>query len=103
MSAATYASWRTRNSSRSQPCSCVNITGGSKLYGGGIDEIDLIAIDIRRESDVGLATLNGTRRAIGLKPYADFSELTSDLILQSSFQSLYGSIEEVDLFMGGLA
>jgi peroxidase len=73
------------------------------LVGGDIDEIDLIAIDIRRQYDVGLATLNGTRKAIGLRPYTSFAQLTDDPVLQASFQSLYGTIDNVDLFMGGLA
>jgi len=73
------------------------------LVGGGVDEIDLIAIDIQRQYDVGLGSLNQTRKAIGLKPYKSFAEFTSDPILQASFQNLYGSIDNVDLFMGGLA
>jgi peroxidase len=73
------------------------------LVGGGVDEMDLIAIDIRRESDVGLATLNQTRRALGMQPYGSFAALTSDPVLQKSFQQLYGDVKNVDLFMGGLA
>jgi peroxidase len=73
------------------------------LVGGGIDQMDLIAIDIQRERDVGLATLNGTRRAIGMQPYTSFAQLTADPVLQSSFQNVYGNIDDVDLFMGGLA
>jgi peroxidase len=73
------------------------------LVGGEIDEMDLIAIDIRRESDVGLGTLNQTRRALGLQPYSSFSQLTSDPMLQKNFQTVYGSVDKVDLFMGGLA
>jgi peroxidase len=73
------------------------------LVGGEVDQIDLIAIDIRRESDVGLGTLNQTRRAIGLAPYTSFAQLTTDPVLQRSFQTVYGNIGKVDLFMGGLA
>jgi len=73
------------------------------LVGGGVDEMDLIAIDIQRERDVGVGSLNQTRSAIGLKPYSGFAELTSDPILQKSFQDVYGDISKVDLFMGGLA
>jgi peroxidase len=73
------------------------------LVGGDIDEMDLIAIDIQREKDVGLGTLNQTRQAIGLKRYASFAELTSDPVLQKNFQTVYGNIDNVDLFMGGLA
>jgi peroxidase len=73
------------------------------LVGGGKDLIDLIAIDIQRERDVGLGTLNATRRAIGMAPYSSFSQLTRDLVLQRQFHALYGNIDNVDLFMGGLA
>ena len=73
------------------------------LVGGEVDQIDLIAIDIRREGDVGLGTLNQTRRALGMFPYNSFSQLTSDPILQQSFEIVYGDIDNVDLFMGGLA
>jgi peroxidase len=73
------------------------------LVGGGVDQIDLIAIDIQRESDVGLGTLNQTRRAIGMQPYRSFAQLTADPVLQKNLQTVYGSIDNVDLFMGGLA
>jgi peroxidase len=73
------------------------------LVGGGVDEMDLIAIDIQRESDVGLGSLNQTRRAIGLRPYGSFAQLTRDPNLQRSFENVYGDIDNVDLFMGGLA
>ncbi|MEJ0006249.1 MAG: peroxidase family protein [Steroidobacteraceae bacterium] len=73
------------------------------LVGGGIDLIDLIAIDIQRERDVGLGSLNQTRRAIGLSPYSSFSQLTSDTVLQQNLQIVYGNIDAVDLFIGGLA
>jgi peroxidase len=73
------------------------------LPGGNVDQVDLIAIDIQRERDAGLATLNQTRQAIGLPPYTSFGQLTSDRVLQKSFAAVYGSIDKVDLFMGGLA
>jgi peroxidase len=73
------------------------------LVGGNVDEIDLIAIDIQRNRDVGINTLNQTRKALGLAPYSSFAALTSDPVLQNSFQKVYGSIDNVDLFMGGMA
>ncbi len=73
------------------------------LVGGGIDEIDLIAIDIQRARDVGVGTLNQTREALGFRPYQSFAELTPDPVLQKALQSVYGSIGNVDLFIGGLA
>jgi peroxidase len=73
------------------------------LPGGNLDLVDLIAIDIQRGRDVGLNTLNQTRKALGLAPYASFAELTADTTLQAQFQALYRNIDEVDLFMGGQA
>jgi peroxidase len=73
------------------------------LPGGNVDQVDLIAIDIQRERDVGLGTLNQTRKALGLAPHASFAALTLDQGLQLQFQALYGDIDQVDLFMGGQA
>jgi peroxidase len=73
------------------------------LVGGEVDEIDLIAIDIQRERDAGLGTLDQTRQAIGLQPYNTFADLTPDPVLQKNLQSVYGTVDKVDLFMGGLA
>jgi peroxidase len=73
------------------------------LVGGDVDEIDLIAIDIQRERDVGLGTLNQTRKALGFNRYNSFSQLTRDPVLQANLQSVYGNIDNVDLFIGGLA
>ena len=85
------------------------------LVGGGMDLIDLIAIDIQRQRDVGLGTLNQTRRALDMSPYRQISDLTSDPVLQGELQALYSSpnptsptrpkpaIDNIDLFIGGLA
>jgi len=73
------------------------------LPGGDVDEMDLIAIDIQRERDVGLGTLNQTRQAYGLSPYDSFEDLTSDPMLQANLKKVYGNINDVDLFIGGLA
>jgi peroxidase len=75
----------------------------ASLVGGGVDLIDLIAIDIQRERDVGLASLNQTRAALNLAPYKSFAALTSDPVLQKNLKAVYGSIDQVDLFIGGLA
>ena len=57
------------------------------LVGGGVDEMDLIAIDIQREKDVGLGTLNQTRKALGMRPYRSFADLTPDPVLQSKLKA----------------
>jgi peroxidase len=73
------------------------------LVGGDTDEMDLIAIDIQRERDVGLGTLNETRRALGLFAYSSFAQVTPDPILQNDLQMIYGTVGHLDLFIGGLA
>jgi peroxidase len=73
------------------------------LVGADVEEIDLIAIDIQRERDAGLGTLNQTRQAIGLQPYNTFADLTPDPALQKNLQDVYGTVDKVDLFIGGLA
>jgi hypothetical protein len=73
------------------------------LVGGGVDAVDLIAIDIQRQYDVGLGSLNQTRKAIDLNPYNSISDLLSDTKLRAEFLNAGGSIKNVDLFMGGLA
>jgi len=75
------------------------------LVGGGVDKIDLIAIDIQRQRDVGLGTLNQTRKALGMKTYDSYEDLTPDTKLQANLKTVYGEngIDNVDLFIGGLA
>lgn len=73
------------------------------LVGGDVDEMDLIAIDIQRERDVGLGTLNQTRRALGMSPFNSFAQVTSDPILQANLQQVYRDVNNLDLFIGGLA
>ena len=64
---------------------------------------DLAAIDILRERDLGVATLNQTREALGMTPYTSFDQITSDTTLAGELQQVYGSVDQVDLFVGGLA
>jgi peroxidase len=64
---------------------------------------DLAAIDILRERDLGIATLNQTREALGMTPYTSFDQITSDPQLANELAQAYGSVDEVDLFVGGLA
>jgi hypothetical protein len=67
------------------------------------DAMDLIAIDIQRERDLGVGSLNQTREALGLTPYTDFSQITSDPTVLANLQKVFSSVDDVDLFIGGLA
>jgi hypothetical protein len=80
-----------------------NLLFAANPGGAPPDAIDLIATDIQRVRDIGLSTLNQTRAALGLKEYASFAEVTSDPVVAQHLQQVYGDINKLDLFMGGLA
>ena len=65
--------------------------------------MDLAAINIQRGRDLGLGTLNQTRLALGLKAYRSFSEISADPATASALQSVYGTVDAVELWVGGLA
>ena len=65
--------------------------------------MDLIAIDIQRERDLGIGSLNQTREALGLTPYTDFDQISSDPTVVANLQKVFSSVDDVDLFIGGLA
>lgn len=70
---------------------------------GAIPAIDLAARNIQRGRDHGIADYNSLRSALGLKKVSNFSEITSDAQLASKLQAAYGSVNDVDAFVGGLA
>jgi peroxidase len=65
--------------------------------------MDLAAINIQRGHDLGLPTLNETREALGLTLYSDFSQITSDQGTVSALEKVFGSVDQVDLWTGGLS
>jgi Ca2+-binding RTX toxin-like protein len=64
---------------------------------------DLAAINIQRGRDLGLGTLNQTREALGLDAYTDFDQITSDAATVAALRATYASVDEIDLWTGGLA
>jgi Animal haem peroxidase len=69
----------------------------------GPTQLDLAAINIQRGRDMGLGTLNQTREALGLTPYTSFDEITSDPETAAALEQAYGSVDAIDLWVGGLA
>ena len=65
--------------------------------------LDLAAINIQRGRDLGLGSLNETRQALGLRPYRSFEQITSDRATQANLQAVYGTVDRVELWIGGLA
>lgn len=69
----------------------------------GSGGFDLASLNIQRGRDHGLASYNQTRIDLGLEPVTEFSEITSDTALLAKLQSVYESVDDVDLWIGGLA
>ncbi|MCX7421052.1 MAG: SpaA isopeptide-forming pilin-related protein [Planctomycetia bacterium] len=74
------------------------------LFGSpGAGGFDLPALNIQRGRDHGLADYNSVRAAYGLPRVQSFAQITSDVALQQSLKSLYGNVNNIDLWVGGLA
>ncbi|EMI19441.1 heme peroxidase, animal [Rhodopirellula maiorica SM1] len=74
------------------------------LFGApGSGGFDLVSLNIQRGRDHGLADLNSVRTAYGLQAYESFSEITSDSELSAKLESLYGDVNNIDLWVGLLA
>ncbi len=65
--------------------------------------LDLASLNIQRGRDHGLADYNSVRAAYGLPKVTSFAQITSDVSLQQKLQSLYGNVNNIDLWVGGLA
>ncbi len=69
----------------------------------GAGGFDLPALNIQRGRDHGLADYNSMREAFGLSRVTEFAEITSDAALQTELENLYGTIDNIDAWVGGLA
>lgn len=64
---------------------------------------DLASLNVQRGRDHGLPSFNDVRRAFGLRRVQGFQELTEDRATRAALASVYGSIDLVDPWVGGLA
>jgi len=69
----------------------------------GSGGFDLAALNIQRGRDHGLADYNSVRAAYGLPKVTSFSQITPDPSMQKTLQTLYGNVNNIDLWVGGLA
>lgn len=69
----------------------------------GSGGFDLASLNIQRGRDHGLPTLNQVRRDLGMQAYDNFDEVTSDATVAAKLKSVYASVEDIDLWVGGLA
>ncbi|GMG83907.1 hypothetical protein LNKW23_31210 [Paralimibaculum aggregatum] len=65
--------------------------------------LDLAAINIQRGRDLGVASYNDLREALGLERAESFADITSDADLAAELEALYGDVDLVDAWIGGLA
>jgi len=74
------------------------------LFGApGSGGFDLASLNIQRGRDHGLADFNTVREAYGLEPATSFDQITSDPELGATLEDLYGTVDNIDLWVGGLA
>ena len=63
----------------------------------------MASLNIQRGRDHGLPTYNDTRVALGLEPKRRFTDITDDPELQAKLASVYNNVDDIDLWVGGLA
>jgi peroxidase len=74
------------------------------LFGApGAGGMDLPALNIQRGRDHGVGSLNQVRQAMRLRPYRTLAEINRDAEVQSRLAAAYTNVNDVDLWIGGLA
>ena len=68
----------------------------------GSGGFDLASINIQRGRDHGLPAYNDVREAYGLDRKQSFAEITHDTDKQLALASVYDSVDDIDLWVGGL-
>lgn len=89
--------WQEANEIDTQVVGAVrNMLFGPPGSGG----LDLLALNLNRAMDHGLPDYNTLREDYGLSRMTEFSQLTGDPVLQSELQSMYGSVDNIDPWIG---
>ncbi len=74
------------------------------LFGSpGAGGFDLAALNIQRGRDHGLPSYNEVRITLGLNRANNFAEVTSNTQVQTKLAEVYSSVDEIDVWVGGLA
>lgn len=69
----------------------------------GAGGFDLASLNIQRGRDHGLADYNTVRAAYGLSPALSFADISSDVSVRQALRDAYGDVNNIDLWVGGLA
>ena len=74
------------------------------LFGNpGDGGFDLAALNLQRGRDHGLADYNTVRKAYHLQPVKTFAQITSDQTIRNKLAQAYDSVDDMDLWVVGLA
>lgn len=65
--------------------------------------LDLASLNIQRGRDLGVSSYNDLREAFGLERVESFDEITSDADIAAKLEALYGDVDNIDAWVGGLA
>jgi len=69
----------------------------------GAGGFDLASLNIQRGREHGLPGYNQARIGLGLSAITSFADITSDLSVQNKLASIYDTVDDIDLWIGGLA
>jgi hypothetical protein len=69
----------------------------------GSGGFDLASLNIQRGRDHGLPDYNQARRDLGLEPVSSFDEITSNPAVAAALREVYGDVNNIDVWVGGLA
>jgi hypothetical protein len=69
----------------------------------GAGGFDLASLNIQRGRDHGLPSYNETRIAFGLAPVTSFAQITADVSVQRALASVYGDVNQIDAWVGGIS
>lgn len=69
----------------------------------GAGGFDLVSLNIQRGRDHGLADYNQVREDYGLERVSSFDEISSDPEVAAKLEQLYGTVDDIDVWVGGLA
>ena len=72
------------------------------LVNNGRTMLDLASLNIQRGRDHGVPRYNDVRRAYRLPPARTFADITSNLDVQEKLKKAYGTVTNVDAWVGGV-
>ncbi len=65
--------------------------------------MDLASINIQRGRDIQIPLYNEARKNFGLRELRSFNEVSRDRIISKRLKDVYGDIEKIDTWVGGLS